>query len=287
MCARLPGAGADWIPVNTEMRKIIAIALALTLLLGCTACGRSVGRSGGVRTVTTLVQQDYSLAFRVGDPTRDYIDAALKVLTAEGRVDELATKWFGGRIISFERDAAAMDELEIPGPRDLIIGVDVNSFPMAYLANGEFWGFDVELAMAVADRLGWNLKIQTIEKEDVYIELSSGNIDCAWGGIALNDREVAEGLYSEYGPYVHNDIVIAARGGSFIYNKMMLAGKSMAMCTTAEALDALNSEPSLGRRLGQITRLAGGTTECFSYLYSGKCDVVLTDTMAIYYFNCH
>ena len=287
MCARLPGAGADWIPVNTEMKKIIAIALALTLLLGCTACGRSVGRSGGVRPVTTLVQQDYSLAFRVGDPTRDYIDAALKVLTAEGRVDELATKWFGERIISFERDPSAMDELEIPGPRDLIIGVDVNSFPMAYLANGEFWGFDVELAMAVADRLGWNLKIQTIEKEDVYIELSSGNIDCAWGGIALNDKEVADGLYSEYGPYVHNDIVIAARGGSFIYNKMMLAGKSMAMCTTAEALAALDSEPHLGRRLGQITRLAGGTTECFSYLFSGKCDVVLTDTMAIYYFNCH
>lgn len=269
------------------MRKSLCILLALALLLACTACGSGVG-GYGVKTVTTLVEQDYSLAFRVGDPTQKYVDAALKVLNAEGRVDELATKWFGQRIIRFERDAQALEKLEEEiAPRDLIIGVDVNSFPMAYLSNGEFWGFDVELAMAVADRLGWNLKIQTIEKENVYIELSSGNIDCAWGGIALNDKEVEDGLYSEYGPYVHNDIVIAARGGSFIYNKLMLSGKSLAMCSTAEAMDALNSDSGLARRLGQTTRLAGGTTECFSYLFSGKCDAVLADTMAIYYFNCH
>ena len=269
------------------MKRTICILLALALALGCAACGSRGGRYG-VKTVTTLVEQDYSLAFRVGDPTQDYVDAALKVLNARGRVDELANKWFGSRIIRFERDEQALEKLEEqPAPRDFIIGVDVNSCPMAYLSNGEFWGFDVELAMAVAELLGWNLKIQTIEKENVYIELSSGNIDCAWGGVALNDKEVEEGKYSEYGPYVHNDIVIAARGGSFIYNKLMLAGKSLAMCSTAEAMDALNSDEGIARRLGQTTRLAGGTIECFSYLFSGKCDVVLADTMAIYYFNCH
>ncbi len=269
------------------MKKSLCLLLALSLLLCCAACGATNGRSG-IRTVTTLVQQDYSLAFRPGDPTQEYVDAAIKVLNAQGRVDELATKWFGSRIIRFEKDAEAIDKLENPPtPRDFIIGADVNSFPMAYLSNGEFWGFDVELAMAVAELLGWNLKLQTIEKENVYIELSSGNIDCAWGGIALDEKELAEKKYSEYGPYVHNDIVIAARGGSFIYNELMLVGKSLSMCSTAEAMDALNRKPGIARRLSQTTRLAGGTTECFSYLFTGKCDVVLADTMAIYYFNCH
>ena len=45
--------------------------------------------------------------------------------------------------------------------------------------------------------------------------------------------------------------------------------------------------PLLFFSLGQISRLAGGTTECFQYLYQGRCDVILTDTTAIYYFNCH
>ena len=50
---------------------------------------------------------------------------------------------------------------------------------------------------------------------------------------------------------------------------------------------ALNTNEKLANRLGQITRLAGGTTECFSYLYAGKCDAVLTDTAALYYYNSH
>jgi len=274
------------------MKKSIAILLALALCLCLCACG---GSSYRVKVVQTLQEQEYSLAFRVGDGVADYVTAAIETLNAEGKVDELAVKWFGERIIRFERDADALNKLrrgadgelqEIP-PRDFIIGIDINSFPMAYLAGGEYWGFDVELAIAVCDRLGWTLKMQPIEKENVYIELSSGNIDCAWGGVALDQKEVDQGLYEQYGPYVDNDIVIAVREGMLMNGRLSLHGKSVAMCSTPEAMAALNSDERLAKRLGQVTRLAGGTTECFDFLYAGKCDAVLTDTTAIYYFNSH
>lgn len=274
------------------MKKTIAIFLILVFCLGLCACG---GSSYRVKTVVTLQEQEYALAFRMGDETADIVIAALETLNAEGKVDELATKWFGERIIEFGKDADALTKLRDNGygelrdiePRDFIIGLDINSFPMAYLSNGEFWGYDVELAMAVCDRLGWTLKMQAIEKENVYVELSSGNIDCAWGGVALNPKEVDAGLYFQYGPYVKNDIVIAAREGALINGRLNLRNKKMAMCSTTEALDALNSDPRIAKHLGQVTRLAGGTTECFDYLYAGKCDVVLTDTTAMYYFNSH
>ena len=163
----------------------------------------------------------------------------------------------------------------------------MNSFPFSYLSNGEFWGLDVELAMAVCEKLGWTLKMQSIEKENVYVELSSGNIDVAWGGIALDPKEAGSDLYTVYGPYIHNDIVIATRNGSSVWNKMRLSGRKMCMPSTPEARAALDTDPRLIKRLGQITRLAGGTTECFEYLYAGKCDVVLTDSTAVDYFNCH
>ena len=79
----------------------------------------------------------------------------------------------------------------------------INSFPMAYISNGEFWGLDAELAREVADLLGWDLKFQEIEKENVYVELSSGNIDCAWGGVALDPAEVEDGLYVQYLSLIH------------------------------------------------------------------------------------
>ena len=129
--------------------------------------------------------------------------------------------------------------------------------------------------------------LNPIEKENVYIELSSGNIDCAWGGLALDPDEIERRVYSRYGPYVENDIVVAVRANSYTMNKMMLTGKKMVMPSTPEAMAALNTDQKLIKRLGQITRLAGGTTECFAQLYAGKCDAVLTDSTALYYFNSH
>lgn len=265
------------------MKKLIAIILCLCLLLGCSACGSSYG----VKAVQTLVEQQYSLAFRAGDPLATYMIAAIEQLAAEGKVDELSVKWFGERLVSFKKTANAIETTGMPEPRTFIIGVDPNSFPMAYETEGEYWGFDVELATAACEKLGWTLKMQPIEKENVYVELSSGNIDCAWGGIALDPEEARSGLYFQYGPYIDNDIVIATRAGSFVWNKLMLTGKRLTMPSTPEALAALSVDERLNKRLKQISRVAGGTSECFQQLFSGKCDAILTDTTAIYYFNCH
>ena len=103
----------------------------------------------------------------------------------------------------------------------------------------------------------------------------------------LDPDEIERRVYSRYGPYVENDIVVAVRANSYTMNKMMLTGKKMVMPSTPEAMAALNTDPKLIKRLGQITRLAGGTTECFAQLYAGKCDAVLTDSTALYYFNSH
>ncbi|MBQ9686973.1 MAG: transporter substrate-binding domain-containing protein [Oscillospiraceae bacterium] len=261
---------------------VLALCLCLTLLCGCGSRFRY-----GVNDVQVLVEQDYSLAFRNNDPLYFYVTAALSVLAAEGRVDALATKWLGSACLNYAKQSDALERLQPPEPQDLIIGLDINSFPLAYVSNGEYWGLDVELAMAVCDKLGWTLKMQPIEKENVYIELSSGNIDVAWGGIALDPKEADSGIYTVYGPYVHNDIVVATRNGSAVWNKLRLSGRKMCMPSTPEAMAALETDPKLRKRLGQITRLAGGTTECFEYLYAGKCDVVLTDSTALDYFNCH
>jgi ABC-type amino acid transport substrate-binding protein len=266
-------------------KRILCLALVVCMALSVCACGSSSGY--GVKTVQVLVSQEYSLAFRNDDPIYYYVTAAIETLAAEGKVDELATKWFGDRIINFDKRADALSELTPPAVQTFTIGLDANAFPMSYASNDSYWGFDVELAIAVCERLGWTLKMQPIEKENVYIELSSGNIDCAWGGIALDDSEVEAGKFTQYGPYVHNDIVIATREGSSVWNKLRLSGRNMAMCSTTEAMAALDTQPKLKKRLGQITRLAGGTTECFEYLYAGKCDLVLTDSTALYYYNCH
>lgn len=258
--------------------------LVLCTVFLLTGCG-----DGGykVKSLVTLVEQEYSIAFRNDDGLSPYVIAAIEELNAEGKIDELSRKWFGKEIIRFGKKENALSELPEPPEHNFLLGVDINSFPMAYMDNGNYWGFDVELADCVCEKLGWTRQAIAIEKENVYVELYSGNIDCAWGGIVLDQSELDKGSYTQYGPYVDNDIIIVAREGSRVWNSLRLSGRNMAMCTTPEAMAALDSDPKLKKRLGQITRLAGGTIECFSYLYAGNCDAVLTDSTAMHYYNSH
>ena len=268
------------------MKKITAFILAAVMLFSLAACGKTE-TSYGVKNIQTLVKQEYSIAFRNDDNLYYYVTGALQVLAANGTIDELAIKWLGSKTaVSFNADSTALDNLPAPEARTLLVGVDIDSFPFVYIdtATGSYWGFDIQLAQAVCDYFGWTLKALTIKKENVYDELTSGNIDVAWGGIALDEKETESGQYTQYGPYIENEICIGARQGNVMSS---LKGLSMAMPSTTEALEAVQSDKKIIDKLGNVFRLSGGTTECFTYLYSGKCDIILTDSTAIMYYNCH
>lgn len=257
----------------------------ICVCLSLSACG---GSAYGIRIVETLEKQQYSLAFRDNDPLYFYVTGGIKVLAAKGSIAELNAKWFGGKGPTFEQDSTALDEIGMPEPgKTLIIGADGNSFPLAYFSGNTVFGYDIELASMLCEYFQWNLKIQVIEKENVYNELASGNIDVAWGGVALSEEELDEGQYTQFGPYISNDIVIAARANSTIWNAARLRGKTLAMPSTPEAMGILESNKRIMRKLGDVLRVVGGTIESFDYLYQGKCDAILTDSTAVTYYNCH
>ena len=125
------------------MKKLVCIILVFCLCASLCACG---GGGYGVKVVQTLVEQDYSLAFRNDDPIYYYVKAAIETLNAEGKVRELAYKWLGDDLIKFDSDPNALTELGMPEPQVFVIGADINSFPMSYITSGPVWGCDVELA---------------------------------------------------------------------------------------------------------------------------------------------
>ena len=256
-------------------KRIICLALAVIMVFGLCACGGS----GKYRVVKTLGTQEYSIGFRNGDSTYHYIDRALKELSYEGAIDELCYKWFGDdSTVSFPKKKNALDDIGYVEPRTFIIGVDLDSFPMCYSNGVEYEGFDVELAQKVCDKLGWVLKVQPIHSEDAYVELNSGNIDCAWGGVVL-DKECPD--YTILVTYMSTDLVLAGKSsnGSSVRDKVLYMG------TTQYCLDVMDENSSVSRKLGQITRVQGGTTDYFNALDNDKCDLILTTEAAVEYYN--
>ena len=61
------------------------------------------------------------------------------------------------------------------------VGFDAEYPPYGYKdENGEYTGFDLELAQAVCDKEGWELEKKPINWDSKDLELNSGSIDCIW-----------------------------------------------------------------------------------------------------------
>lgn len=257
-------------------KKIIMLLLALALCMGLCACGQS----GKYKTVKTLQSQGYYLGFRNDDQLAFYVTAALKVLQADGTVGTLSQKWFGENKVKFDSDAAALDDVGYIAPRTLIVGVDENAFPISSADNGVYSGFDVELAQAVCAKLGWETQFISIQPQNAYVELSSGNVDVAWGGMTLDPKSTQ---YASFGPYMENDVVVAALSAS----KGGLSGKTLYMDSSSQSMSILDSDAKLKEKFGQITRRTGGAAELFASLDAGECDLILTNSTAVQYKNTH
>ena len=100
-----------------KLKRVLAWVMMGCLLLTMTACGT---KSGGAYTiVSTLTEGSYAIGFRNDDTTGDYVLAALKVLAAEGKIDELDVRWFGKEVSHFESDKNALKDMEKPEARTL------------------------------------------------------------------------------------------------------------------------------------------------------------------------
>ena len=258
-------------------KRIMSLLLIMCMVLCLCACGGG----GKYKAVKTVRNQDYSIGFRNGDSTYHYIDKALRELAYNGTIDDLAAKWFGSKnAVDFPSTKDALSELGYIAPREFIIGVDLDNAPMAFTSGDGYDGFDIELAKAVCEKLGWSLKVQAIHSEKAFVELNSGNIDCAWGGVVL-DRTSAD--YTILVTYMSDKLVLAAKGSG----SSSIRGKTLYMGTSQCYLDLMEENTGISGKLGQISRIQGGAKDYLAALDTGECDLVMITDSAVDYFNSH
>ena len=157
------------------------------------------------------------------------------------------------------------------------VGFDAEYPPYGYMdENGEYTGFDLELAQAVCDLEGWELVKTPISWDSKDMELESGNIDCIWNGFTMNGREDD---YTWSDPYVDNSQVMVVAENSGIETFDDLAGKVVGVQAASAALQLLQDEEgqkALADTFGALQEFADYNS-AFVELQAGSVQAVAMD----------
>lgn len=183
---------------------------------------------------------------------------------------------------SVEAESAA--EAAATGTEDgeLVVGFDQEFPPMGFVGDdGEYTGFDLELAAEAAERMGLTMVPQPINWDAKDMELESGNVDCIWNGFTMQGREDD---YTWVGPYMSNQQVFVVAEDSDINTIADLAGKAVEVQKDSSGLAALNDEAN-----AEVTASFASLVEVADYntalmdLEAGACDAVCMDVIVAGY----
>jgi len=141
--------------------------------------------------------------------------------------------------------------------------------PYEVVRNGEIVGVDVEICRAVAERLGLDFSVESMEFDAVLPAVVSGKADIAASGITVTDERKRNVAFSE--PYASAGLVVLYRKAAPYKDDKQLKVRKIGVQngTTAEkfVLEKIGNEPKCYRTFD----------EAVAALKDGECDFVLED----------
>ena len=199
------------------------------------------------------------------------------LLAAMALVCALALSACGGTASSDDTDSTDTTTAEDTSAdiTTLTVGFDQAYPPYGFVGDdGEFTGFDLDLAAEVAERNGWEVAYEPIDWDAKDTLLDSGAISCIWNGFTMEGRE-DDYTFSE--PYMLNGQVVVVKADSGIESLEDLAGKTVITQVDSAALDVLEGDQAdLASTFASLEQI-GEYNTAFMQLESGAVDAVACD----------
>ena len=160
----------------------------------------------------------------------------------------------------------------IQGKGKMVIGYTVYA-PMNYTDDeGNFTGFDTELATAVCEKLGVEPEFVEINWDTKETELAAKSIDCIWNGLTLTDDREENMACTK--PYVKNAQVVVVKDGTEYTSTADLVGKTV----VAEAGSAGETTIQEDENLAQADYVSKSVqTDCLMEVAAGTADAAVLD----------
>ncbi len=160
---------------------------------------------------------------------------------------------------------------------ELIVGFDEAFPPYGYLdKDGNYTGFDLDLAKAVCEKEGWTFTPTPINWDAKDAMLNSGQISCIWNGFTIEGREKD---YAFTDAYMENRQVIVVKSDSNIKKLTDLKDKRVITQADSAALELLSeggSQEELAKTFAKLDTI-GEYNTAFMSLEQGSYDAIAVD----------
>ena len=170
-----------------------------------TAAAELVDETSGVRVLSEPLME-YDLRFasaKENDELLRAVNAALTTLESNGTLNGLRNRYVAGKSYVY-----TPPENVTPHPGFLTLAVPPNYQPYSYTDNnGEFKGLNIDVARAVCDYLGVELRIIEVDAGELINDVQFGKVDLALGWLPGD----AEGLVKISDTYAHSAHAIIVR----------------------------------------------------------------------------
>ena len=108
--------------------------------------------------------------------------------------------------------------------KSITVGFDNTFVPMGFEEkNGNYAGFDIELAQYVSKKLGITVHFQPIDWDMKETELQNGTIDAIWNGYSATDERREKVAFTI--PYMQNSQILVVKKTSGIHSVEDMKGK--------------------------------------------------------------
>ncbi|MDY4077427.1 MAG: amino acid ABC transporter substrate-binding protein [Clostridium sp.] len=163
----------------------------------------------------------------------------------------------------------------------LVLGFDDTFVPMGFKGDdGNYTGFDIELAEEISKKIGKKIEYQPIDWSMKESELKNGNIDFIWNGFSITEERKKELDFTK--AYLKNKQIIITLKDSKIKTKEDLNGKVVAAQDQSSAVDAIGDYKDNFKELVTFST----NDEALRDLEAGRCDAVVADeVLSKYYIN--
>ena len=154
----------------------------------------------------------------------------------------------------------------------MVIGYTVYE-PMNYTdADGNFTGFDTELATAVCEKLGVEPEFVEINWDTKETELAAKSIDCIWNGLTLTDDREENMACTK--PYVKNAQVVVVKDGTDYTSTADLADKTVVAEAGSAGEAAIQGDENLSKA-DYVSKSV--QTDCLMEVAAGTADAAVLD----------